>query len=107
MYYVYILRSEIEPARHYVGLTNDTARRLAEHNAGKSIHTNKFKPWNKVVEIGFDDPAKADTFELYLSPAQAEHLPRNIFEFSVSEKTLGDGGLESCYRATTAGVAQW
>ena len=30
MHYVYILRSEVDPDRHYVGLTSDSNRRLAE-----------------------------------------------------------------------------
>ena len=45
MYYAYILRSENFPNQTYVGSTGDLRRRLAEHNAGKSTHTNKFKPW--------------------------------------------------------------
>ena len=31
---VYIIRSERSPARHYIGLTSDLARRLEWHNAG-------------------------------------------------------------------------
>ncbi len=49
MQYVYILRSLNEPDRHYVGVTTDPNRRLDEHNSGKSIHTNKFKPWKLSV----------------------------------------------------------
>jgi putative endonuclease len=45
MYYVYILRSIAQPDQTYIGSTGDLKRRLAEHNSGKSIHTNKFKPW--------------------------------------------------------------
>ena len=79
MHYVYILRSEVEPDRHYVGLTSDPNRRLAEHNEGKSIHTNKFKPWKKVVEIGFDDPAKATAFEKYLKSGSGRAFAKKHF----------------------------
>ena len=79
MHYVYILRSEVEPGRHYVGLTSDPNRRLAEHNEGKSIHTNKFKPWEKVVEIGFDDPAKATAFEKYLKSGSGRAFAKKHF----------------------------
>ena len=44
MFYVYLLRSKTNPDQTYVGSTSDLRKRLAEHNAGKSIHTNKFKP---------------------------------------------------------------
>jgi predicted GIY-YIG superfamily endonuclease len=44
MHYVYVLQSEDDPAHYYVGLTTDPQRRLYEHNSGKSIHTNKYKP---------------------------------------------------------------
>ena len=79
MHYVYILRSEVEPDRHYVGLTSDPNRRLAEHNEGKSIHTNKFKPWKEVVEIGFDDPAKATAFEKYLKSGSGRAFAKKHF----------------------------
>ncbi len=44
-YCVYLLESIADPGRRYVGMTAQTiGARLAEHNAGKSIHTNKHKP---------------------------------------------------------------
>ena len=64
--YVYLLRSKTHPDRRYVGITGDLAKRLAEHNAGKSRHTNKFAPWELVVAIYFTDRTKAEAFELYL-----------------------------------------
>ena len=66
MHYVYILQSETSPDRYYVGLTTDLERRLDEHNTGKSIHTNKFKPWKIAVSIGFSERDKALRFERYL-----------------------------------------
>jgi predicted GIY-YIG superfamily endonuclease len=33
--YTYILVSEVSPARHYVGLTDDLKDRLRRHNAGE------------------------------------------------------------------------
>ena len=49
------------------------------HNEGKSIHTNKFKPWKKVVEIGFDDPAKATAFEKYLKSGSGRAFAKKHF----------------------------
>ncbi len=40
MTFVYILQSEADLRRYYVGMSGDPARRLEEHNSGKSIHTN-------------------------------------------------------------------
>lgn len=59
MYFVYLLESVPLPARKYVGITNDPYRRLADHNSGHSIHTNKFKPWKLMTYIAFDDLSKA------------------------------------------------
>ncbi|MEK7150935.1 MAG: GIY-YIG nuclease family protein [Patescibacteria group bacterium] len=53
MYTVYILKSLIIK-KSYVGLTNDLTRRLGEHNSGKSVFTNKYKPWEVIYteEVG-------------------------------------------------------
>jgi len=66
MKYVYILQSEEQPDRFYVGATVDLKRRLEEHNAGKSIHTNKFRPWKIKTYLAFDDHKRADEFEAFL-----------------------------------------
>ena len=66
MWYVYLLRSEAEPAETYVGVTQDLRRRLGEHNAAKSPHTRKYDPWNLVTYIGFADRVKAEQLERYL-----------------------------------------
>jgi len=65
MYYVYLLRSENSPGQTYVGSTSDLRKRLAEHNGGKSIHTNKFKPWNLVAYIALPEKHLAEEFERY------------------------------------------
>ena len=66
MYFVYSIQSENNPDKFYVGLTSDVQRRLDEHNAGKSIHTNEFKPWNLVSYTAFLDKSRAESFESYL-----------------------------------------
>src|SRR3546814_7215367 len=77
MQYVYILQSEVEPSRYYVGVTTDPERRLHEHNSGKSIHTNKHKPWKLSVSIGFEDRAKALHFDQYLKSGSGRALARS------------------------------
>jgi putative endonuclease len=66
MWYVYIIRSIDFPEQEYVGATADLKRRLPEHNAGKSTHTAKFKPWQLVWYCAFPDKYKALEFEKYL-----------------------------------------
>jgi len=65
-HYVYILVSEINPDRHYVGSTADLNARLAAHNAGKISHTSKHQPWRIETAIAFRDKKKATAFEKYL-----------------------------------------
>ena len=43
MYRVYILRNAV--GRHYIGLSEDVPTRLAQHNAGLSKWTTKYRPW--------------------------------------------------------------
>jgi predicted GIY-YIG superfamily endonuclease len=49
MFYVYLLQSEDYSDQSYVGLTADLKQRFAAHNAGKSPHTSKFRPWRLVT----------------------------------------------------------
>jgi predicted GIY-YIG superfamily endonuclease len=66
MYYVYLLRSKTHPDQTYIGSTHDLRKRLTEHNAGKSIHTNKFKPWNLMAYIALPEQHLAEELERYL-----------------------------------------
>ena len=79
MIYVYVLQSEVDPERFYVGLSNDPLRRLEEHNTGKSIHTNKYRPWKIIVTVGFADPAKATAFERYLKSGSGRAFAKKHF----------------------------
>jgi putative endonuclease len=69
MQYVYILRSESDPDRHYVGTTADLKLRLAKHNRGEVSHTAKFAPWALKTYLAFEETAKAFAFEVYLKSA--------------------------------------
>ena len=69
MTYVCLLESIAFPGQIYIGHTNDLRARLADHNAGKSPHTAKYKPWRLVTYIAFADEAKAIAFERYLKTA--------------------------------------
>ena len=79
MLYVYILQSDQDGDRYYVGSSSEPSRRLAEHNSGKSIHTNKHRPWKLSVCIGFADRAKALKFEAYLKSGSGREFARRHF----------------------------
>lgn len=64
--FVYVLRSDRDPGRHYVGLTADVSRRLDWHNAGENVHTARNRPWRVIVSLEFESEAGARQFERYL-----------------------------------------
>jgi predicted GIY-YIG superfamily endonuclease len=66
MYYTYMMRSIEFPDEVYPGATGDLKQRLADHNAGKSPHTAKFRPWKLECYIAFPDKQQAYDFEKYL-----------------------------------------
>ncbi len=66
MIYVYLLESLEHAGERYVGMTGDMKARLTDHNAGKSPHTSKFRPWRLVTYLAFSDETKAAAFERYL-----------------------------------------
>ncbi len=65
-HYVYILKSESDPRRHYTGRTNDLKKRLRAHNTGQLPNTAKHKPWRIDLAIAFRSLRKATQFEKYL-----------------------------------------
>jgi predicted GIY-YIG superfamily endonuclease len=79
-HYVYILVSESDPDRHYVGSTADLNTRLAAHNAGKVSYTAKYRPWRIETTVAFRDKQKASGFERYLKSGSAASLPDGISE---------------------------
>ena len=66
MHFVYILKSLKDPGQHYVGITENIGQRLQEHNSGKSIFTNKYKPWKLETYVAFSNEKPAHSFERYL-----------------------------------------
>tara|TARA_R110000772_G_scaffold18400_6_gene51419 strand:+ start:25910 stop:26191 length:282 start_codon:yes stop_codon:yes gene_type:complete len=67
------------PDQYYTGLTNDVQARLAEHNAGKSRYTAKFKPWMLLSFHYFVSEETALAFEKYLKTGSGRALARKRF----------------------------
>lgn len=76
MHYVYLIESESDPTRRYVGVTSDLKTRLADHNAGKSGHTSKYLPWRLVTYVAFSDQRQALAFEQYLKSGSGHAFAR-------------------------------
>jgi len=78
-YYVYLLKS-IKYNKTYVGITNDTTRRLTQHNNGNHFYTKRYLPW-KIINIeAFKNRNEARIREKYLkSCAGRKWMKKYIF----------------------------
>ena len=63
---VYIIHSETDSSRFYVGITNNVNARLDWHNHGPCGHTVQNRPWSLVVSMEFPSERAAVRFERYL-----------------------------------------
>ena len=79
MFYVYLIKSIPFPNQHYVGFSEDHEHRLEDHNAGKSAHTNKFKPWKLICYFAFTDYNQAKEFEKYLKTGSGRAFLKKHF----------------------------
>ena len=79
MKYVYLLESTSHSHKRYIGSTCDFERRLSDHNAGKSPHTRKYRPWRPVVVIQFVDDDNARAFERYLKAGSGHAFAKRHF----------------------------
>ena len=77
--FVYILRSDTHPDRHYVGVTSNVARRLHWHNTGPSGVTRNHRPWSLVVSLEFTDARTAGRFERYLKTGSGRAFAKRHF----------------------------
>jgi predicted GIY-YIG superfamily endonuclease len=68
-FYIYILQSERDEDRFYTGLTDDLRKRLRNHNAGRVLHTAKWRPWRLKAYVALSDRVRAARFERYLKSA--------------------------------------
>ncbi len=65
MDYVYVLYSE-KLNKRYIGSTQDIARRLREHNFGKSEFTKIGIPWTLIYQESYQTNQEARRRELFL-----------------------------------------
>ena len=82
---VYIIRSDFDPSRHYVGITNDLRARLDWHNNGVRGHTVDNRPWSLLVSIEFPSEVAAVRFEKYLKTGSGRAFAKRHFGVSVDQ----------------------
>ena len=99
MYYVYLLLSEAHRNQHYIGLTRDLKKRMADHNRGDSKHTSKFGPWLLAAYFAFGQEKTAITFEKYLKSGSGRaFLKRHVLSTSAGRKDTGANQFAAEYR---------
>jgi predicted GIY-YIG superfamily endonuclease len=77
--FVYILHSDSDPSRYYVGVTSDPDRRLRQHNEGPSGHTVSYRLWSFVVVIELPTEGAARRFERYLKSCSGRAFSKRHF----------------------------
>ncbi len=82
---VYILRSDADPARHYVGITSHVRDRLEWHNHGPCGHTVRYRPWSLIVSMEFATERGAGRFEQYLKTGSGRAFAKRHFGGAVDD----------------------
>jgi putative endonuclease len=77
--FVYVLRSDVDSARHYVGTTSDADQRLEWHNHEPCGHTVSYRPWSVLVSLEFPDEQSAVRFEKYLKSGSGRAFVKRHF----------------------------
>ncbi|MEI6668240.1 MAG: GIY-YIG nuclease family protein [Acidobacteriota bacterium] len=85
--FVYVLRSDSDPDRHYVGVTSDVDNRLEWHNHGPSGHTVEHRPWSLMVLIEFPIEEQALRFERYLKSGSGRAFAKRHFGHHLERPT--------------------
>ena len=79
MKYVYLIQSIPFPKQRYIGITSDIKSRLTAHNEGQSPHTSKYRPWELIVYLGFNNDKRAQAFEKYLKSGSGRAFANKRF----------------------------
>ena len=86
--FVYVLRSETDPSRHYVGIASNPRDRLDWHNGGPCGYTVVYRPRSIAVSIEFQSEREARRFEKYLKSGSGRAFAKRHFagnEMSLTE----------------------
>jgi putative endonuclease len=85
--FVYVIQSERDLSRHYVGRSCDVDARLEWHNAGPCGYTRRHRPWRVVVSLEFPSESAAARFEKYLESGSGRAFAkRHVQRFDVPQR---------------------
>lgn len=76
MYYTYLMRSE-KDMKWYTGSTQNLRKRVAEHNAGKTISTKDRRPFELIYYEASIDQQDALAREKYLKSGTGKRYLKN------------------------------
>ena len=77
MYYVYIIES-LQNGRYYIGATDNIARRVKEHNIGKSKSTKPYTPYRLVYKEEFNSLIEARKRENFIKKCKSRKYIREL-----------------------------
>ena len=78
MFYVYILRSEVD-GRLYKGMTNNLQKRIEGHNSAKNKSTKGFLTWILVYNEEFETRIEARAREKFFKSGVGREYLKSIF----------------------------
>lgn len=99
--FVYILRSDSDRSRHYVGRTSNVDERLKWHNAGPGGYTMHHRPWCVIVSLEFPDESAAARFERYLKSGSGRAFAKRHFGEDGNGSPVQSRGGDGCPRAAS------
>jgi predicted GIY-YIG superfamily endonuclease len=76
MHYVHLIESESTQGRRYVGYSDDLRQRVAEHNSGKNVSTEAYRPWRLQTYLAFSTKTHALAFERYRKSGSGHAVAR-------------------------------
>ena len=85
MFYVYILRSQIDK-KFYIGYSGDLKRRFLEHNAGQVISTSKRRPLDLVMYEAYQLKQDAQARERFFKTTKGKLQLRKQVTFYLLDK---------------------
>ncbi len=95
MTYVYLLISQNNPQKVYIGKTNNLERRLDEHNRNESGYSKVYAPWRIETYIVFSDESLAEEFEKYLKTGSGHAFMKKRLLSKPAAYKEGDGSIFS------------